>query len=189
MISKHYFEKNKDKILETAKYLCKNNTLLVEEKFKELEHQYLNEDGTHHDEAILKNSSINIKEWLESIRHDDKENFLIYACFDNKTELIYKTSGNQHSIQINLDDIAASIYRIIAICKIRIVNLYVVHNHPFIYKASLSFTDCVTLNAINNELTSINENLNSIGMKSYINLYDFAVVTDFDYFSIMQTDF
>lgn len=191
MDSIDYFEKNKDKIFKTAEFLCKkDSSCTVEDKFEELKSQYYNEDGSHHNETIMiNNSSLNIKSWLDSIRHEPVENFLIIAIYNNTSSIIYKVVGDQFSSHnINLDEIDKIIVNMLTLKGIKSMGIYIVHNHPFIYKATPSPSDCETINGIYGELNNIEINANAIGIKCQIKLIDFSIVTEFDYWSMKQTD-
>lgn len=76
----------------------------LEDEFEKLKQQYLNCDGTCHNETISVNSQdINIHLWLETIRHEPVENFVIIAVGGKRSEIIYKTKGDQCS-NYNLSD-------------------------------------------------------------------------------------
>lgn len=52
----------------------------VDEQFEELKQQYFNSDGTSHTEVIkINNSELAIRTWLDMLRYDKIENFIINA--------------------------------------------------------------------------------------------------------------
>ena len=68
------------------------------------------------------------------------------------------------------------------------INLFIIHNHPFIYKASPSEADANTLKAIFEETCSIEKIILFItGIKTNINIVDFSIATVFDYWSFKQS--
>jgi len=68
------------------------------------------------------------------------------------------------------------------------IGLYVVHNHPFIYKASPSEADLQTCEAIFKDFERIEMNAIQLRMKLQLTLIDFAIVTEFDYWSVKQAE-
>lgn len=190
MHSIEYFEKHKLKILETAKFLCeKDSSCSVDNKFEELKLQYYNNEGSHHSETIKTNDlELNINELLENIRHDTAENFVVCAFYNNSLHPIYKNVGNQFSNNnINLNDIDKAIVNLLIFNGIKSIGIYVLHNHPFIYKASPSEADLKTLEVIIEEINNIEKEARAIGKECQICLVDFSIVTEFDYWSTMQT--
>lgn len=155
MDSKEYFENNKEKILETAKFLCrKDPSKTIEEQFEILKQQYINDDGTKHLETI--NGSCDISIWLDTIRHEERENFVIIAVYNKKCKPIFKQTGDQFSSKnIDMMDIDRQIVPLITIEGASDIGIYVMHNHPYIYKASPSPADLETAVAIINELDNI----------------------------------
>lgn len=186
-----FFEANKDKVQATAEFLCsKDSTCTVEEKFEELRLQYINKDGNHHNETIsINGQQLPINSWLEQLTHEFVENFIIIAIGGQKTEIIYKLIGNQFSgYNINLDDVDKAIlnYKVKYMCNN--IGFYVVHNHPFIYKASPSEADLQTCEAIFKDFERIEMNAIQLRMKLQLTLIDFAIVTEFDYWSVKQAE-
>lgn len=188
MDSKEFFEANKEKIHATAEFLCsKDSSKNIDEQFDELKQQYLNGNGTNHKETIrINNSELEIKKWLDTIRHKEIENFVIIAMCNGQPRIIFSQTGDQFSSpEMNLNDIDAEIVKLLKLGA-RSVDVYVMHNHPFIYRASPSGADLLALEAIYSELVNIENNVKSIGINCKITLIDFAIVTEFDYWSVMQ---
>ena len=187
MDSKDYFEMHKDKIKLTAEFLCsKGSTKNVDDEFEKLKQQYLDKDGTCHSETIK--GSVDISSWLETIRHQEIENFVVIAVYNDKSEIIFKQTGDQFSSpNIKIIDIDAKIVQLLTFGGARSVGIYVMHNHPFIYKASPSDQDIFTCAAISNELDSIVANAGEMGIKCQIGLIDFGIATEYDYWSVMQS--
>lgn len=189
MDSKDYFEVNKEKIHATAEFLCsKDLSKNVDEQFEELKQQYFNSDGAKHKEVIkINDSELDIKAWLDIIRHKENEQFVIIAVFNKQSNIIFDKAGDQFSSPgINLDDIDAKIVALITFKGARSVGIYIMHNHPFIYRASPSKADLHTLETILKELVSIENAVKSIGINCQIALIDFAIVTEYDYWSVKQ---
>lgn len=189
MDSKDYFEVNKEKIHATAEFLCsKDLSKNVDEKFEELKQQYFNSDGTKHKEAIkINDSELDISNvWLDMLRHEKIENFMIFAVTEEGSSEIYKARGNQFSSVMDLNAIDKKIVPII-IKGAKNIGLYVVHNHPFIYKASPSYEDLKTLEILITEFNRIEDEAKSIHKYCQITLIDFAIVTEFDYWSFKQS--
>ena len=138
MEAKTYFEVNKEKIRKTAEFLCRDDVTKTDEKFEELKNQYLNEEGTNHKEVIVVNEhELNINQWLEEIRHNEIEHFKIIAITDKGNGILYETTGTQFSSYgNNLDVIDSYALNFIKTNHVSEMLLYIVHNHPFIYKAS-----------------------------------------------------
>ena len=181
-----FFEANKDKIYATAEFLCKNDpSCSVDEKYEELRLQYVNKDGTNHIETITINGQqYPIMNWLEQLRHEPVENFIIIAVSSTGSKIIYKVVGDQFSRDnIDLNDIDSAI--ITNGC--RNTGLYIIHNHPFIYKASPSVADLKACEAIFHELERIEKEAALLDAKWQLTLIDFAIVTDFDYWSVKQS--
>ena len=190
MDSKEFFETNKEKIHATAEFLCtKNSSKNIEEQFDELKQQYLNGEGTNHKEVIKINDyELDIKAWLDTIRHKEIENFVIIAMYNEKSQIIFSKTGDQFSSpEMELNDIDAKIVELLTFGGARSVGVYVMHNHPFIYRASPSKADCIALEAIYNELVNIENTVKSLCRNCQIALIDFAIVTEFDYWSFKQS--
>ena len=187
MDSKEYFENNKEKILETAKFLCrKDPSKTIEEQFEILKQQYINDDGTKHLETI--NGSCDISIWLDTIRHEERENFVIIAVYNKKCKPIFKQTGDQFSSKnIDMMDIDSQIVPLITIEGASDIGIYVMHNHPYIYKASPSPADLETAVAIINELDNIITCIRKAGINCNLKLLDFGIVTEYDYWSIKQS--
>lgn len=187
MDSKEYFENNKEKILETAKFLCsKESSKDIDEQFEILKQQYINCDGTKHSETI--NGSCDIGSWLNTIRHEERENFVIIAVYNKKCKLIFKQTGDQFSSHnINMNDIDRQIVPLITIEGASDIGIYVMHNHPYIYKASPSTADLETVVAIYNELNNIMTNTRGFKTNCNLELLDFGIVTEYDYWSMKQS--
>ena len=190
MDENEYFEANKDKIRATAEFLCKNDpSRTVDDKFEELKSQYHNRDGSHHSETIgINGTPQNINTWLQKIRHEAIENFLIIAVHEHGSKIIYKIVGNQFTCGvIDLNKIDEAIVKFIIFNGIISMGLYVIHNHPFIYKASPSNADLKTLEAIYNEIQNIVNECGKMRVVCQIELIDYAIVTKFDYWSSKQS--
>ena len=187
MDSKEYFENNKEKILETAKFLCsKEPSKTIEEQFEILKQQYINNDGTKHLETI--NGSCDISTWLDTIRHEERENFVIIAVYKGQCKVIFKQIGDQFSSHnINMNDIDRQIVPLITIEGAGSIGIYVMHNHPYVYKASPSLADLETAAAIDNELNNIIICTRERGINCNVGLLDFGIVTEYDYWSIKQS--
>ena len=189
MDSKDYFEVNKEKIHATAEFLCgKDLSKNVDEQFEELKQQYFNSDGTKHKEVIkINDSELDIRTWLDIIRHKENEQFVIIAVFNKQPKIIFDKAGDQFSSPgINPDDINAKIINLIKHTGASSVGIYVMHNHPFIYRASPSKADLLALEAIFKELGKVENALKNIGINCKITLIDFVIVTEYDYWSVKQ---
>lgn len=68
------------------------------------------------------------------------------------------------------------------------MEIFVVHNHPYIYNAYPSLSDCQSLKAIIEEISDIENLIRSIGRKGEISLIDCSIVTDYDYWSFVQSN-
>ncbi len=125
----------------------------------------------------------------DTIRHKEIENFVIIAMYNEKSQIIFSKTGDQFSSpEMDLNDIDAKIVELLTFGGARSVGVYVMHNHPFIYRASPSKADCLALEAIYNELVNIENTVKSIGRNCQITLIDFAIVTEFDYWSVRQAE-
>jgi hypothetical protein len=187
MDAKQYFEEHKDKIRETAEFLCKDDVYKVDEKFEELKNQYINEDGTHHSETItINNQSLDIVNWLNRIRHEAVENFVIIALGGSQPAIIYQSTGDQFSNYNLTDEGIRNAIGQLVLKGISNIGLYIYHNHPFIYRASPSPADFDTLDAIYVAINEIENNAKEIQIDCHITLIDFSIVTDFDYWSVKQ---
>ena len=187
MDSKEYFENNKEKILETAKFLCsKDPSKTIEEQFEILKQQYINCDGTKHSETI--NGSCDIRSWLDTIRQEERENFVIIAVYEGQCKEIFKQTGDQFSSHnISMNDIDSRIVPLITFGVASDIGVYVMHNHPYVYKASPSLADLETAVAIHNELNNIMSNTKDFKINCNLELLDFGIVTEYDYWSIRQS--
>lgn len=190
MEAKTYFEVNKEKIRKTAEFLCRDDVTKTDEKFEELKNQYLNEEGTNHKEVIVVNEhELNINQWLEEIRHNEIEHFKIIAITDKGNGILYETTGTQFSSYgNNLDVIDSYALNFIKTNHVSEMLLYIVHNHPFIYKASPSVADLQTLEAILKETDIIEAKAALFGMSCKVSIIDYAIATEFDYWCIKQED-
>jgi DNA repair protein RadC len=186
MDSKEYFENNKENILETAKFLrSKEPSRTVEEQFEILKQQYINCDGTKHEETI---NGYDISAWLDIIRHKKTENFVIIAVYKKQCQVIFEQTGDQFSSQnIDMMNIDKQIVRLITFECAMSIGIYVMHNHPYIYKALPSTADLETAAAILNELNNIMTCTREHGINCNVELLDFGIVTEYDYWSIKQS--
>ena len=187
MDSKGFFEINKEKIHKTAEFLCAyGSSKDIDSKFEEIKQQYLNCEGTNHKEVIkINDSELEIAAWLDSIRHEEIENFVVIAVMECGYGVIYKANGNQYGSVMDLNDIDKAIVPLV-VKGAKNIGLYVVHNHPFIYKASPSFEDLKTFEILITEFNRIEHEAGLINKRCQITLIDFAIVTDYDYWSIKQ---
>lgn len=191
MNSKEYLEIYKDKIYETAEFLCrKDPSKNVEAQYEELKKQYLKCDGTNHSETIdVGNGPLLISNWIEDIRHDSVENFRIIIMSSKGNALQYQVKGKQNSsYDIFLDDIDKAVLAFINKYDVLSIGLYIFHNHPFIYKATPSPTDIEALKTLLAEMDRI-ETLSQLMLKRKckVNFIDFAIATEFDYWSAKQS--
>ena len=185
MDSIKYFNTYKEKILETAKYLCNSqNQIDIDNKFLELKEEYYNNIGTKHEEIIYsKNNEIIISSLLETIRFEEIEIFKIYAIISGEIKEVFVQKGNRFScniIQFMLDEILLKLY--INNDK-QSIHLYIVHNHPFKYMASPSPADAQTFDTITHNVYLIRDKVNK---NIEVNI-EFGIVTYFDYWSLMQS--
>lgn len=192
MDSKDFFEANREKIHATAEFLCgKDLSKNVDKKFEELKQQYFNCEDTGHNEVIkINDSELDIRTWLDIIRHKENEHFVFIAVINKQLQIIFDKAGDQFSCpEINLDDIDAKIIDFITRRGAISVGIYIMHNHPyhpFIYRASPSKSDLHTCEAILKELANIETAVKSIGINCQISFIDFAIVTEYDYWSVKQ---
>lgn len=184
----YYFE-NEEKIKATARYLCeKDPSIKFEDKIAELKNQYENEDGAHHkEEMTINGQAIPIDKWLEMIRHEPVEHFMVFAICNGQSRLIHHQSENDQFSIGNIDMANIDVPLVNMSLFARAVGIYVVHNHPYIYKASPSPADLLTLEAIVDEADIITREAKAIGKNCTVFLIDFAIVTEFDYWSCMQS--
>ncbi len=190
MNPKEYFEANKDKIRETAEFLCAQETSNnIDEKFIELKNQYYNEDGTKHCATInINGRNLDISVWLNEIRHEEIEHFKIIAITDKGNGVLFETKGTQtSSYLINLDVVDLHVVDFIKKNSITNMGLFVLHNHPFIYRATPSAADLKTLEALVKDTDVMECKAKICGMNCKISIIDFSIVTEFDYWSFMQS--
>ena len=190
MDSKDYFEAHKDKIKLTAEFLCsKDSTKNVDDVFEELKQHYISKIGTEDKEIIMvNNQEVDIsKAWLELLRHEEYENFIMIAMTEKGTSIIYKSIGDQFSSKLDLNQIDSSLINLVTYKGVKNIGIYVVHNHPYIYKASPSSADFQSLVLIENEFKAVEQEVRNIGKNCEIYLVDFAIVTEFDYWSYDQS--
>lgn len=148
----------------------------------------MNGEGTNHKEIIkINDSEIDIKALLDTIRHLEIENFVIIAMFNEKSQTIFSKTGDQFSSpEMDLIDIYKKLVPLI-VGGVKNIGLYVVHNHPFIYKASPSYADLKTLEILVETFNMVEREAKSINKSCQITLIDFAIVTEFDYWSCKQS--
>ncbi len=188
MDSKEFFETNKEKIRATAEFLCAHgSTKDADGKFEEIKQQYFNCEGTNHKQVIkINDSELDITAWLDSIRHEEIENFVVIAVMECGHGVIYKSNGNQFGSMMDLNDLDKAIVPLV-VKGAKNIGLYVVHNHPFIYNASPSCEDLKTCEILITEFNRIEHEAGLINKRCQITLIDFAIVTDYDYWSIKQS--
>lgn len=142
--------------------------------------QYENEDGTHHKEAInINGQDIAIGNWLEMLRHEPIEYLIIFALYGNGCQIIYNNAGEQFSYSFDINEIISQIAYISRFGP----RLYVVHNHPYIYEAATSKADLEARELINYEVNIIVSEARAMRIYRSVELVDFAIVTEFDYWS------
>lgn len=138
MTSKEFFDNNKEKIHETAKFLCSNKVSVVDAKFDELKKQYYGEEGTNHNEIVkINNQNIDVSHLLDSIRNKDIEHFIIYLITTNGTFVLYQVIGDQFKARVDVDEIKAKICTAVTVNRISNIGLFIVHNHPISTKHHL----------------------------------------------------
>lgn len=179
-----FFEKYKKEIYSVAEFICsKDSSKNIEEEFENMKKQYYKKIGTGSKEiVILENGNIkyNISSILDEIRYSEVENTLVYIFFDGKYKRIQCEKGTRFNSSFNIELIE---YMLIQFLKQKKnISLYFVHNHPFIYRASMSQAD---ENAVVYIVSRINY-LRNMFVESTIDVLDFAVVTYYDYYSMKQ---
>jgi len=187
MDSIKFFEENKKKIKATTDYIAAGDkTRTPQQIFEEHEIEYKNKVGSGHREVIkINGQEFQISEWINDIRHQGYETFKIIAVTEKGHGDLLVINGNQFSSgPIDLDDIESRIDRIAA--SYNSIGLYIIHNHPYTYRASISGSDGTTLEAIVNETIRLTQKYHLFGLKCSVDLVDFAVVTDFDYWCVKQ---
>lgn len=109
---------------------------MIDEKFEELKKQYFNQEGTNHKEEIrINEQELNINYWLEKIRHEEKENFIIIAVCSKGSSIIYQTVGEQtYNNSIDFDEIDRKIVPLITLGGQRNIGFYIMHNHHIFIK-------------------------------------------------------
>lgn len=135
------------------------------------------------------NGPLSISNWIEDIRHDSVENFRIVIMSSKGNALQYQVKGKQNSsYEISLDDIDKAVLAFISAYDVLTIGLYIFHNHPFIYKATPSPTDIEALKTLLAETDRI-EALSQLllNKKCKVNFIDFAIATEFDYWSTKQS--
>ena len=168
-----FYKTPKEKINETATYIAIKQGVSIDDECEKVKNDYLQHRGSACAEIIVSNS-YDLHNTLESIRHDSIENVVCLAFSEHGVIEICRISGDQYSSTIPVQEL---------ICKTGLLkcSFYVVHNHPFVYKASPSRMDCKAIE----ELIAGTIECKKIGIK--VEMLDFGIVTDFDYWSTMQT--
>ena len=67
------------------------------------------------------------------------------------------------------------------------IGIYVMHNHPYVYKASPSLADIETARVIVEALNNIMTCTREQGINCNVGLLDFGIVTEYDYWSMKQS--
>lgn len=130
---------------------------------------------------------IMVTETLESIRHEPYEVFLIMFIRNNRLLEIFRKKGTQFDVgDIDINEINRAIlfYRM----KYTVNNfpLYIVHNHPYIYNASPSQNDLLTKEIFVSNADNMNYQSHNIKSSLEVEIVDFGIVTEFDYWSYHQ---
>lgn len=184
MNPKEYFENNKDKIYRTAEFLSGKEEKDVGDVFESLKNEFYNSDGSGDGEFFcLKNKKIVITEIIKGIRFLDHEQMLVVLISGEKHGLLCSWDGNQFSSNVDLNEMQQRImsFKINNICTQEIY-LYVVHNHPYKYRAVPSPEDFTVLK----QMLLLIKSINYLDSLCKTTLIDFAVVTAFDYWSYQQ---
>lgn len=173
-ILREYFHMNRENIYETARFLVSkqedgNKEQKILEKYNELRNDYYSKNGTFHNESLI-NNEFPINKYLEEIRHSEVENLLCIGSVGNKSKVLFRKKGNQFSCQ-------ASSLEVLKTAILNESNFFIVHNHPFVFRAAPSSSDFLMLNEIW-----------SLAVDCGIELLDFSIVTKFDYWSMKQED-
>lgn len=174
-----YFEKNKKEIQKLAKKLSQKENKSFDEEYEEIKDSYYNLKGTFHKEkVIVKGTAIQISDILNQIRNLPYEVFQVYDLKQDRFEKIDEIKGNPFEVKgIDLNMLTSKIVSYRMIKMTRTVNLFFIHNHPFMFKAFPSLADAETANTIMDVL--YHPDLGN-------NFIDFSIVTPFDYYSVMQ---
>ena len=184
--STDYFEKNKDKIYEIAKFIANKNNEDLDTVFKNIKNEFYNRIGTNNDESIYVNDiEISLTDFLDEIRFLDHEEMLVIYFAGSEHGIVCKWIGNQFSSCVNLEELSQ---RLLLLKRKTIfsrqITLFFVHNHPYLYRAAPSGADLLVFGKI----SSVIKALNTIDMFCKIVIADFSIVTSFDYWSFIQNN-
>ena len=184
MNPKDYFENNKDKIHLTAEFLAKKEGKDVESVFESVKNEFYNSYGSSDGEYFcLNNGKIVVTDILKGIRFLEYEQMMVFLFNGQRCELLCCWKGNQFSSNFDLDELKNKLI-LLKIKNIFLQNiaLYIVHNHPYKYRAVPSDAD---FEVLENVMALIKE-MNRLDTLCKTTLVDFAVVTSFDYWSYKQ---
>lgn len=174
-----YLIKNKKQIEQSAAFINKNHPKI---EFLKLANHFIFGIKTNNKEALTKiNENYDISSYLQNHRNLDHEEFYIYLVFNDGMLKIFQSKGTATSSLINLNDIDRVIINFYIQRGLNNFNLFIVHNHPFVYKATPSKADFETLEGLNEDFVCLKQNLNIS-----INIIDFSIVTISDYWSLYQ---
>lgn len=189
LLPNEFIIKYKADIKNLAVFLSKNGSDSdTSKKVKELERDFLKQNKSGCLEVVyIKGNKQCVHNLLEEIRYSDVEIFRIYVFNNQKFIKVHESIGTSCSSIVDLNKINEDIEGFLSKTNGGMFYFYIVHNHPFIFRASISEGDIVSFEALFKELKTMEYlyNVSHIRDKVALNICDFATVTYYDYFSTM----
>ena len=166
---KKYFEKNKKEIDKTIEYISKRQNEDINTTRLRIYNEFKNLDLINDKQIIVvDNVELSIEEILKNFRNRKTEIFSIYILNENNLFKIFEKLGNEHSASPNEIETFNLFQKLLLYKK----PYFVIHNHPYLFKATFSESDFISF-----------EQFISFSLETHIQLLDFSIVTDFDYWS------
>ena len=150
--------------------------------------KYINKIGTGDEECVFIDSKkVPTDIIIADMRHLPSEIFEIFCNVKGEWIEVFRKDGGLSGVDnICIDEMNQAILSFRISHYLSNMMLYVVHNHPYIYNASPSEADLMAAKALYENIEIMKSESKRLGRPLQIQIIDFCIVTDYDYWSIKQ---
>lgn len=170
--AKAYFEEHLEFIKAIAEETSIKQKIDSEEAFQRYSDSFLRLERSGDTLSIdYEDKIIDVSSLIDDIKDLVVEHFRCYVLSGEKMVLVFEKAGSLTNSSLN------NLETLELIGKIRFQHkpFYIVHNHPCVFEASPSESDFQTMDFFINLSKEIN-----------VPIIDFGIITNFDYWSMMQ---
>ena len=183
-----FYYANIEKITESAKILASKKNISFSDQLAEMKDKYVNKIGTGDEECVFIDSKkVPTDIIIADMRHLPSEIFEIFCNVKGEWIEVFRKDGGLSGVDnICIDEMNQAILSFRISHYLSNMMLYVVHNHPYIYNASPSEADLMAAKALYENIEIMKSESKRLGRPLQIQIIDFCIVTDYDYWSIKQ---